>query len=350
MSGRRGARPSAHAPWYREVSLETRTTLRLPAVAEHFCVGPDDATLLAALERARALGLPVHVLGEGSNVVLGERVEGLVIVPGDRTVRWEPAGERVRVTAGAGVDWHALVMASARLGFWGIETLALIPGSVGAAPVQNVGAYGRELAETFVELEAVDVARGETVRMDREACAFGYRDSLFRRVPESRWLITRVTLELDRAGTPRLDYPGVRESLGDAAPTPLEIARAITRLRRRRLPDPRHEPNAGSFFKNPVVDAPTLERLLERWPELPHRPAEPDGIKLSAAWMIEQCGWKGRQAGAVGVSARHALVLVHRGGGSARELLALADAIAADVAARFSVALEMEPRVIGAPD
>jgi UDP-N-acetylmuramate dehydrogenase len=223
----------------------------------------------------------------------------------------------------------------------------LIPGQVGAAPIQNIGAYGVEVSECVTAVHAYDRVHATFVRLTGDACAFGYRDSLFKRDP-GRHVVTAVEFRLARDGVPRLDYAGVREELGDAAPTPRNIANAVRRVRRRKLPDPAVVGNAGSFFKNPIVPVAVAETLAAVHPAMPTYPTgRVDERKLSAAWLIEQSGWRGRRDGDAGMSAQHALVLANLGHATGAQLLSLARRVAADVEQRFGVRLEPEPRVVG---
>ncbi|WP_253443560.1 UDP-N-acetylmuramate dehydrogenase [Halomonas sp. Y3] len=327
--------------------LSSANTLGLPCVAEHFAAPESLAALQAALVEARRQGWPLTLLGGGSNLILPERLPGLVIRPA--MARWwleEGEGEAVRVHAEAGVVWHDLVMALAGRGLWGTENLALIPGSCGAAPIQNIGAYGVELCEVLEAVEVVSLADGGERWMTAEACAFAYRDSIFKGALGGQVVITRLVLRLSRTPRPRLGYGDLAERAGEQ-PTPLRVAEAVCAIRREKLPDPAVLGNAGSFFKNPVVAAVQAERLLALHPEMPHFP-QPDGrVKLAAGWLIDQCGLKGWRDGRFGVHERQALVLVHFGGGSAAELLTFAERVAGRVAERFGVELEREPRLAG---
>jgi len=327
-------------------------TLALDARARYLCTAATLDDLLAARDFARARGLSLTVLGGGSNVILAGDIPGLVVrvaLPGIEAL--DRAGSTVRVRAGAGEDWHALVGHCLARGWFGLENLALIPGRAGAAPIQNIGAYGVELASRFDSLDALDLDSGELIRLDREACRFGYRDSIFKHELRGRVIITAITLSLSTTPAPCLDYPELRDSLAaDPAPSPRAVYDAVCALRRRKLPDPAERPNAGSFFKNPVVGAAEGAALRARFPDMPGYPQPDGGLKIPAAWLIDRAGWKGRRRGAVGVHDRQALVLVHFGGGSGAELLALAADIAADVEGRFGVALELEPTVLGGED
>lgn len=286
------------------------------------------------------------VLGGGSNMVFGGDFDGTVLkveIPGRRLLRSEDSAWIVE--AGAGENWHDFVRWTLAHGWPGLENLSLIPGTVGAAPIQNIGAYGLELAERFESLDAIELDSGERRVFELEACAFGYRDSVFKRHP-GRWLVTAVRFRLPRPWQPRTGYADVARELeaqGCTSPDANAISDAVVAIRRRKLPDPAEIGNAGSFFKNPVVDAASCARLLQLNPDMPHYP-QPDGSeKLAAGWLIEQAGWKGRSLGPVGSYARQALVLVNHGGASGADVRRLAEAIMADVRARFGVALEPEP-------
>nr|WP_112053319.1 UDP-N-acetylmuramate dehydrogenase [Halomonas taeanensis] len=333
--------------WHPHHDLSGANTLGLPCVAERFVAPSTPEELVAVLHEARAAGWPVTVLGGGSNLILGGWLPGLVVHPEFADYRCETLDDRrVRVHVDAGMNWHELVMTLAGQGLWGIENLALIPGQCGAAPIQNIGAYGVELAEVLERVHLVHLADGREQVLDAADCAFGYRDSLFKRALDGQVVITRLELCLSTQAAARLGYGDLASRVGPT-PTPLEVAEAVCALRREKLPDPSALANAGSFFKNPVVEADLAHTLLERYPEMPHFPQPGDRYKLAAGWLIDQCGLKGHREGAFGVHDRQALVLVHHGGGDAEGLLRFADSIASRVLERFGVALEREPRQVG---
>lgn len=330
--------------------LRPRNTLALPARAARLATirSADEARALAADPRWR--GVPRFVLGGGSNLVLCGDFAGLVLqaaLPG-RALAGEDA-EAVYVSAGAGENWHDFVQWTLAAGHPGLENLSLIPGTVGAAPIQNIGAYGLEVCERFAHLDALDLETGETRRFDAAACRFGYRDSVFKQQGWhlcGRFLILAVTFRLPRAWAPLTGYAEVAAELdrcGIARPTAAEVAAAVVAIRRRKLPDPATIPNAGSFFQNPVVAAEQAAALKAAHPALPTY-AQADGrVKLAAGWLIEQAGWKGRNLGPVGMYEKQALILVNRGGATGADVRALAAAVQADVRTRFGVALEPEP-------
>lgn len=331
-------------------ALAPLNTLRVAATARWLATLHAAAALPALLATPAARG-PVLVLGEGSNILFAGDFGGLLLRPSFAATNViEDDGTTVTVRADAGVGWDAFVDWTLARGLGGLENLALIPGLVGAAPIQNIGAYGVEVADSIACVEAWDTSSGRALRLAREACAFGYRDSLFKREP-GRWIVTAVEFRLARGAPPRLDYAGVREELdamGSPEPTAPAVAAAVRRLRRRKLPDPAVIGNAGSFFKNPVVDAACATRLGELHTGMPVFAAGPGHCKLSAAWLIERCGWRGYRDGDAGIAAQHALVLVNHGQASGAELLALARRVADSVAERFGVRLEAEPRIVGA--
>jgi len=318
-------------------------TLRVPARAR----------LLARLEDAAALprllagmaGEPLFVLGGGSNVLFTHDFDGVVLQMRNRGIE-ERGDGRVRVAAGE--RWDDFVRWSLNAGYAGLENLILIPGTVGAAPIQNIGAYGVELAEFVVGVTAWDRTRARFVDLAPVDCAFGYRDSLFKHESE-RYLVTAVEFELPRTRDLMLDYHGVREELAAmsiGAPTHADVGRAVERLRLRKLPDPAIIGNAGSFFKNPVVDHGTADMLRARFPYLPVYPLADGRAKLSAAWLIESCGLKGYRAGDAGMSDQHALVLVNHGRASGAELLAVVRTVQVAVEKRFGLILQSEPEVL----
>jgi UDP-N-acetylmuramate dehydrogenase len=310
--------------------------------------------LRAALADPLAAGLPVLVIGGGSNLVLTGDVDALVLlmaIRGRRVLQDDANadGDAVLIEAGAGENWHDFVTWTLEQGCPGLENLALIPGTVGAAPVQNIGAYGLELADRFASLNAFDRETGLIRTFDAAACAFAYRDSVFKREGRDRFIITSVTFRLPRPWKAVAAYADVARAMsarGLTEPTASDIYAAVLDARRSKLPDPTVIGNAGSFFKNPVVDAGHYHALQAVEPGIVGYPQPDGGVKLAAGWMIDQCGWKGRALGAAAVHERQALVLVNPGQATGHDILALADAITHDVKQRFGVALEKEPIVV----
>ncbi|MFQ3786949.1 UDP-N-acetylmuramate dehydrogenase [Halomonas sp. A29] len=324
--------------------LSLANTLGLPCRAERFAAPATSGSLRRLLCLAAEQDWPLTLLGGGSNLILPERLAGLVIQPALRHWWLEQQGNDVLVHIGAGVEWHSLVMALAGRGLWGTENLALIPGTCGAAPIQNIGAYGVELGEVLEAVQVLFVEDGRSAVLTPEACAFGYRDSIFKSELDGKVVITGLTLRLSRLASPRLAYGDLAQRVG-AQPTPLEVAETICAIRREKLPDPAELGNAGSFFKNPIVERKQAEEMLSSWPDMPYFELTDGCIKLAAGWLIDRCGLKGWRSGHFGVHDRQALVLVHFGGGSSAELLAFADSVVEQVQARFGVVLEREPRL-----
>jgi UDP-N-acetylmuramate dehydrogenase len=294
---------------------------------------------------------PKLVLGGGSNLVLTRDVDAVVLkveVPGLRLAQ-ETADAWI-VEAGAGESWHGLVAWSIENGWPGLENLALIPGSVGAAPVQNIGAYGVELKDRFHALDAVDLVTGRAVTLDAAACRFGYRDSVFKQTGfgglAGKSVITRVRLALPKPWQPVLGYLDLERKMaetGISKPDAATVFNWVCAIRRAKLPDPAVIGNAGSFFKNPVVSAEQCRDIIGRDPEIVHYPLPDGSAKLAAGWLIDACGWKGKTVGNAGVYDKQALVLVNRGGATGAEVVTLARAIQESVYGRFGIRLEPEP-------
>ncbi len=332
--------------------LSDRNTFHVAVHAPLLLEVIDPSALPDALALPQVAGRPLLALGGGSNLLFAADPEGVVLSLGNRdTAIVGHHLDHVIVRAGAGAPWHALVMWSLEQGLSGLENLALIPGTAGAAPIQNIGAYGAQVGEFVHAIDAWDTHARAWARFDNEACRFGYRDSVFKQHP-GRWLITAIELRLPYLHELRLDYAGIREELaarGVATPSARDVADAVIAIRTRKLPDPAVLGNAGSFFKNPQLPAAQADALHQRFPALPQYPGEADGLrKLSAGWMIEACGWKGHRDGDAGVAPGHALVLVNHGHASGAEVLALARRISASVQEHFGVSIEPEPNLIGA--
>lgn len=331
------------------LSLKPFNTFAVDVPARLFAEAGSDEQVREALALAAQRGLPLLVIGGGSNLLLTGAVEALVLRMASRGLRiLSDDGERVVVEAEAGEPWHPFVQWSLAQGLAGLENLSLIPGTVGAAPMQNIGAYGVEIKDVFAGLTALDRQSGELREFGLDECAFAYRDSLFKQQP-GRWLILRVRFALSRQNELHLDYGPVRQRLqieGIDAPTPSDVSRAICAIRREKLPDPAELGNAGSFFKNPLVPVELVERIRGEHADLVSYPAGEGLAKLAAGWLIERAGWKGFREGDAGVHRLQALVLVNYGAATGAQLLALALRIQADIAMRFGVQLEIEPNVL----
>jgi UDP-N-acetylmuramate dehydrogenase len=329
------------------VSLRPFNTFGIEASAHAF-LPVDTVDALRAVRADPALSrLPRLVLGGGSNLLLTGDFDGLVLhMRGAGMAIVGEHADAVLVRAGAGTNWHELVLWTLAHGLGGLENLSLIPGSVGASPIQNIGAYGSELKDCFHALTAFDFETGELLELDGAACEFAYRDSVFKHRLRDRAVILDVTFALPRRWQPNLRYAELAQEIaarGLSQPSPTDISDAVIAIRRRKLPDPAVIGNAGSFFKNPVVSAARRDALLTRHPQLVSHAQGDGSFKLAAGWLIDQCGWKGRTMGAAGVYERQALVLVNRGGATGADIVALARAIQQDVERRFGVLLEPEP-------
>jgi len=329
-------------------SLKPLNTFALDAYSDRFYRFSSVGDLLEVLGK-RLSGEPLLLLGGGSNILFAGDFRGLVLH--NQLTGIELAGENsqwVWVKAAAGENWHSFVEWTLARGYSGLENLSLIPGSVGAAPVQNIGAYGVELCEYFEALEAIDLATGELESFTRDQCRFGYRDSAFKRSLKGKYAIVNVTFKLSKVPVFKTGYGEIRteiEARGHPDLTPRLMSDVICSIRRVKLPDPMLLPNAGSFFKNAVVSVQKRDELLERYSGLKSY-ALPDGqVKLASGWMIDMLGWKGRRIGNVGVHEHQALVLVNFGG-TGKELLTLAEKITEDVEDNFGVTLEPEPVIV----
>lgn len=293
-------------------------------------------------------GEPWYVLGGGNNVLFTADYGGTLLHPLDRSVTLEGGdGERALVRVGAGAEWDDFVGWAVGQGLGGVENLSLIPGCAGAAPVQNIGAYGVEAKDTIESVECYFPDEDRVVALSSAECRFGYRDSVFKRELRSRAVILSVLFGLSRRPEFRLRYGDVSRRVDElGGPSLKNIREAVVAIRRAKLPDPKILGNAGSFFKNPVVSEEQAAKLLARWPDMPRYEAGEGFVKLAAGWLIDRCGWKGRRMGPVGVHNRQALVLVHYGGGAGADVMRLARAVQRDVAERFGVRIEMEVNLL----
>ncbi len=343
---------SAVQPVVREnSSLQKFNTLGLDVNARYFAEAHtvDDVTFLAA--HAKTLNVPLVPLGEGSNIVLSQPLEALVMplkLAGKQCIEAIADGT-VIVEAAAGESWHPFVRWTLAQGWYGLENLSLIPGAVGAAPIQNIGAYGVEIKDCFHSLEALDLVTGEVVTFDTERCAFGYRDSVFKGNAKDRYIILKVRFQLSTELKPKLSYGGLQQVLAarcnEREPSAMDISDAVIDIRMQKLPDPAVLGNAGSFFKNPVIDVSEAKQLKEAFPNLVMFSVSETQTKLAAGWLIDYCGFKGYQYQGAAVYSKQALVLVNESGATPAAVLGLADEIKNKVADVFGVTLEIEPRV-----
>ena len=326
--------------------LSGLNTLGLASCASAYIELTDEAQLPELTQLARRYPR-VFILGGGSNVVLPEKVPGLLIHVATQGIEMvEETETHWKVEASGGENWHDFVRLCLAQGWFGLENLALIPGTVGAAPVQNIGAYGVELETCIDSLTAWDLHEGKISFFSKADCAFAYRDSFFKRQPQGRWLITRVRFALPRLWQPHIEYPDLsvcRALREQGRLQPRHVFDTVCQVRRSKLPDPAVLGNAGSFFKNPVVETDRYLQLKALFPDLVAYVQPDGGYKLAAGWLIDRAGWKGRRDGAAGVHDRQALVLVNHGGATASDIKNLADSIRADIAEKFGVMLEQEP-------
>ena len=329
-----------------QVSLKPFNSFGIDVRAQLFAEAHSDADVREALAYSVAQAVPLLVIGGGSNLLLTQDIAALVLRMATQGVRvLQDDGQQVIVEAEAGEAWHPFVVWTLEQGFCGLENLSLIPGTVGAAPMQNIGAYGVEIKDVFAGLTALDRHTGELRDFSLAECNFAYRDSLFKH-EIGRWLILRVRFALSRASHLKLDYGPVQQRLagqGITEATPSDVSRAICSIRREKLPDPAELGNAGSFFKNPVVPKALAQELQGEYPDLVAYPQADGQMKLAAGWLIDKAGWKGFREGDAGVHTLQALVLVNYGGATGHDIANLAQRIQRDIAERFKVDLEMEP-------
>lgn len=330
--------------------LTERNTFGLASRARFFAAPASEAELRALLASVTARNLPLMVLGGGSNVIFAGDFAGLVLQPAMRGVRClDDSGDHYLVEAAAGEKWHDFVQYTLAQHWYGLENLSLIPGTVGACPIQNIGAYGVEVTDRFHSLTAMDIASGELRDFSHEECRFAYRESVFKQELKGRYIIVRVRFRLQKIPALKIAYGDIQKELeqrGIAHPTPRQVADAVIAIRQRKLPSPDVLGNAGSFFKNPVIPASDFQRLQKAFPDVVSYP-QGDRVKLAAGWLIEKAGWKGRSIGPVGAYEKQALVLVNHGGATGADVMTVAHAIQSDVQATFGVRLDMEPLVYG---
>lgn len=329
--------------------LKDHNTMGVRANARYFASVTSANELRQLLLQPEYKVLPKLMLGGGSNLLFVNDFEGLVIhldIKGREVI--EENEEEVLLKIGAGENWHETVMHAVENGWGGIENLSLIPGSVGAAPIQNIGAYGVELEEVFESLEAIDLETGISKTFDKQACNFGYRDSVFKNELKGKYIITHVTLKLQKEPELNTSYRALSEHLeerGISDPTIKDISETVIEIRQSKLPDPAEIGNTGSFFKNPVISAEAFKELQQEYPDIPNYPAG-DEIKIPAAWLIDQCGWKGKQIGDAGVHKVHALVIVNYGNATGAEIIELAGKIRNSVFKQFGVELTPEVNIV----
>lgn len=326
------------------VSLRPFNTFGIDVTAARFV----DVRSVADLRAALHLPGDKLFLGGGSNILFTGDYPGTVVRIGLKGIAVEREDEHsVYIRAAAGEEWHSFVRYCVEQNYGGVENLSLIPGTVGAAPIQNIGAYGTELKDVLVSVEGLYTNTGDTFTLTNDECRFGYRMSIFKQELRNRVAITSVLVRLDKSPRLNLSYPALAQAVEHYADlTVRDVSDAVCRVRRSKLPDPAEVGNAGSFFKNPEVPEETVARLQAEYPDMPSYPTQPGMAKIPAGWLIEQCGWKGRRLGNAGSYPRQALVLVNYGGASGRDVLDVARAIQHDVHERFGVHLEPEVNIL----
>jgi UDP-N-acetylmuramate dehydrogenase len=332
----------------RDYSLAADNYLHLDVKARFFTVADSIDAIRSGLQFAHSRNVPVLVLGEGSNVVFTSDYQGLVLRISTAGIKVTWTGSSAIVEAAAGEQWQNLVSFSLQNELYGLENLSMIPGSVGAAPVQNIGAYGAELQDVLLDLKVLDRKLLTENTLTREECGFGYRDSIFKGKDKNRYVITSIRLKLDRQSKLLTDYGALKQELQKMQVVEITgeaIAEAVASIRRQRLPDPSIDANVGSFFKNPLVSAARYQRLQKTYPDMPGN-SDGDKVKLSAAWLIDQCGLKGTSCGDAVISPRHALVLVNRGHAEPGDFIKLKNIVQSKVLEHFGLDLEVEPSLI----
>lgn len=333
-----------------EKNLQSLNTLAVPAVAAYFYCAQSIGDIRKILIWAEQHQQPVFVLGGGSNVILNERIEGLVLSPNLKGVELiDEQKNDVLVKVGAGENWHEFVDHCLQKGYYGTENLALIPGTVGAAPIQNIGAYGVNLEDVFDSLEAINCETKQLEHFNKVDCAFAYRDSVFKNTLKGNYIITSVTFRLSRLVAIKVDYPALQKALVDfdGTVTPVDVFNTVVDVRQSRLPEVKEIPNVGSFFKNPILTNEAYYDLEREHPGIVSFVLDRDHRKLAAAWLIESCGWKGEASDGVSVYEHQALVITNRKRQPAKQVLDFASKIQASVKQKFGVSLEIEPQCLG---
>jgi len=331
-------------------SLKRLNTFAVDAIAKAFVEVKGDEELLEILSNNELKNYRKFILGGGSNVLFTKNFDGLVIknsVPGIEIINADE--NMVTMESGAGVIWNDLVTFCVNRNFGGIENLALIPGTVGAAPVQNIGAYGEELSETFISLDGIYIDSSEKVVFNKDDCRFGYRNSIFKNELKNKFIITKVRLRLNKNPKSKTNYGNVMDELEKTGKTKFtikDISEVISKIRREKLPDPAIIGNAGSFFKNPEIEPDHYDLLRKQFPDLKGFPADGGRIKLSAAWLIDKAGWKGFRKGNTGTYINHALVIVNYGNAIGEEILHFAKEIKKSVYEKYNIILEEEVNII----
>ena len=335
--------------WQTDKSLLKLNTFGVDAKAKYYIKIEDEEALKSLVASPSFDTQPTLILGGGSNILFTQDFQGLVIHMCIGGIEVREKGDEVYVTAGGGVVWNDLVQYCVDHGYAGIENLSLIPGTVGAAPVQNIGAYGVELMDVFANCRAFDIQEKSMKVFDHDACQFSYRDSFFKNEGKGRYVITQVTLRLNKKPDLNLSYGAIQSELdrrGISEPSLRDVADVVSQIRVSKLPDPRTIGNSGSFFKNPIISVEEFRTIESSFPDIVYYPVQSNRIKLAAGWLIENCGWKGKQVGNTGTWKNQALVLVNYGNASGSEVYEFSEKIIESVYAKFGVLLEREVNTI----
>lgn len=334
---------------FRNYSLKEHNTFGIDAKCKRYLEFETDSEAMDVAEILRKSRLPYIIIGGGSNLLLTKDFDGIVVRSGIKGHYFEEDFFCERMTCGSGEVWDDMVATSIEAGYYGMENLSLIPGDVGASAVQNIGAYGVEAKDLILCVWMIEIPTGEPWMIGNEECEYGYRQSRFKQDWKNRFLITRVTYGLSKTFRPYLDYGNIRAELerkGIQEPTAQQLRDIIIEIRNAKLPDPKVEGNAGSFFMNPIVTKHKYEKLAKLYPDMPHYRVDSRHEKIPAGWMIEQCGWKGKTLGRAGVHDKQALVLVNRGGATGDEIVTLCEAIRKDVREKFDIVINPEVNII----
>lgn len=333
-----------------DVNLAPFNTLHVEAKARYFLSVTSARQLRNFIAEKSGEYPDLFILGGGSNVLFVRDFEGLILhinIQGREVIK--ETETHVYLKVGAGENWHETVLHCVEQGWGGIENLSLIPGTMGAAPIQNIGAYGVELQEVFENLEAIELATGEKKIFRKEACRFGYRDSIFKNELKGKYVVTSVTIRLSKNPTVNTEYGAIRRELENREidkPTIKDLSDVVIDIRNSKLPDPGDLGNAGSFFKNPIVSKQKYEHLKQNYPSIPAYPLNPIETKIPAGWLIEQAGWKGKVTGKAGTYKQQALVIVNHGGATGKEIFELAESIRESVKEKFGIELVPEVNVV----
>jgi UDP-N-acetylmuramate dehydrogenase len=329
-----------------QFDLTDKLTFNVPAKCSFYIEVSSDEELIQALSWGQTNSQPILLLGGGSNMLFHRDFDGLVIQISHKGITVQrDDGRYLDVVVGAGENWHEFVLHTIEKGWGGLENLSLIPGCVGASPMQNIGAYGVEIVDHLKYVEAINLSTGKLNRFSTADCEFGYRDSIFKGREKGKWAITRVAYTLDRQSPLNMSYGAIEEELKNipsSERTHKDVSDAVIRIRQSKLPDPTILGNAGSFFKNPIINQSDFEKVQANHPQIPNYPQGEGSVKVAAGWLIDSAGWKGHDRGTHGVHNKQALVLVNKGGAKGEDIWTLAEEIIASVQERFGIKLEPE--------